>query len=274
MRWRPSYPRQYRVAVTRALSHEEAERVMGTGLSCRGIHLPKDPSPRTLSGVAARFWDSAYRSALSYYGEADAEGADATAKKTAWKTLRSFFVKRGRQWVLRPSLPVPGTGPVSFIGNPGDLDQLGVCLEYTFVDGNAVLQIRRFPDDDPPYLYWSHQFKTCYVFPGAERGECMPPDLKSIGAKIFKIWTQRNPECVRMVDVPEVDVRLDGFFDTVVYRSDKWHDPNPDDRMIGSQEYIHQVGDGVGTWQAAGQVPPAMAFGGGCMELHGRGLIH
>jgi hypothetical protein len=274
MFWRPSYHADYRVAVKRALPVAEADRLMGTKLSCKGIHLPKDPSPKVLSGRAAEFWHAAYENALKYYGGEDGENATDTAKKTAWKSLRMFFVEQRGQWILRPALPPPGKGPTSFIGNPGDLEQLGVCIEYTFVDGDANLQIRRFPKDDPPYLYWSHRHRTCYVFPGAERGQCQPPDLRSESAKIFKRWAQRPARCLRMVDVPEINLQLDGMFDTVVYASDKWHDPNPDERMSGSQEYIHQVGDGVGLWQGKGKVPPAIVFTGGCMELDERGLIH
>lgn len=272
----PSYHRDYSVAVKRAVTPAEADRLMGTGLRCKGIHLPADPSPKVLTGRAAEFWHAAYDNALKYYGGDGGSRAKETARKTAWKSVRMFFRQRIRAggWELAPALPLPGHGPVSYIGNPGDLEQLGVCVEYTFVDGDANLQIRRFPKDDPPYFYWSHRHRTCYVFPGSERGPCMPPDLKSAGAKIFRIWAQRPARCLRTVDVPEVDLQLDGMFDTIVYASDKWHDPNPDELMRDSQEYIHQVGDGVGLWQARGEVPPAIVFTGGCMDLEERGLIH
>jgi cation transport regulator ChaB len=272
---RPHYHPAYQLSVRKALSHAEAERLLGTHLQCKGIHLPDDPSPKVLSGQAAEFWHAAYENASQYYGGEDAESRAAdTARKTAWKSVRMFFLERGGRWVLQPALPRSGHGPVSYIGNPGDFEQLGVCIEYTFVDGDANLQIRRFPKDDPPYLYWSKRTRTCYVFPGSERGPCLPPDLKSESAKNFKIWAQRPAQCLRMVAVPEVNLRLDGMFDTVVYTSDKWHDPNPNERMLGSQEYIHQVGDGVGLWQASGEVPPAIVFTGGCMDLEERGLIH
>lgn len=266
----PHYHRDYRVAVTRALSPDIATRVMGTELRCKGIHLPADPSPKALTGRASQFWQAAYQNAFKYYDD------EKVAKKTAWKSLRLFFRPQGREWVLAPALPPPGKGPTSFIGDPGELEQLGVCIEYCFIDGDANLQIRRFPPDDPPYLYWSHPHRTCFIFPASERGDCQPPQLDAAGADVFYRWAQRKPKCLRMVDVPEVTLELCGLFDTVVYASDKWHDPNPDPSMQGSQEYIHQVGDGVGLWQAGvrGQAPQAIVFTGGCMDLEERGLIH
>lgn len=264
----PSYHPAYRVAVTGALDHEAAERLLGTSLTCKGIHLPKDPSPKTLSGQAAQFWHAAFDNANGYYDDRK------IAEKTAWKALRCFFRKTWRGYQVAPALPLPGRGPTSFIGNPGELTQLGTCLEYTFIDGNANLEIRRFPRNDPPFLYWSTRLRTCFVFPGSEPGPCQAPDLSSQSAVDFQRWAQREAECLRDVDVPEVNLQMQGAFDTVVYGSDKWHDPHPDDKMVGSQEYIHQVGDGVGLWRGPGKVPAALAFTGGCLDMEERGLIH
>jgi hypothetical protein len=270
----PRYHPNYQTAVTQLVTAADAKRLLGTGLKCQGIHLPDDPSPSTLSGRVAEFWHAAYENANRYYNPDNDPDAEKTAKKTAWKSTRLFFRKTVGGWRLAPAIPPPGQGPSSFIGNPGDLTQLGVCIEYTYIDGDANLQIRRFPKQDPPYLYWSSVHRTCYVFPGMKPGKCEAPDPWSTAGREFKRWAQRDPECSRVIDVPEVSLQLMGLFDTVVYGSDKWHDPNPDDRMVGSQEYIHQVGDGVGLWQAQGAVPPAIAFTGGCMDMEERGLIH
>lgn len=264
----PYYHPSYRVAVTRAVGHEEAKRLLGSFLSCKGIHLPKDPPVKSLKGTASEFWHMVLRNANGYYKDKE------TAEKTAWKALRVFFRKDWRGWTLAPALPLPGRGPSVFIDDPGELTQLGTCLEYTYVDGNAELQIRRFPKEGAPFLYWSGTRRSCYVFPGNVPGPCKTPDPNSPAAREFKVWAQRDARCIRDVDVPEVYLQNDGMFDTVVYASDKWHDPNPDDRMVGSQEYIHQVGDGVGAWQARGAEPTAIAFTGGCLDMEERGLIH
>jgi hypothetical protein len=264
----PQYHQNYRAAVTSVVGAQEAKRLMGGGLKCDGIHLPKEPSPSTLTGRVGEFWHLAYENANRYYDD------EKIAAKTAWKTTRLFFKKGITGWKLAPAIPPAGRGPSSFIGNPGDLTQLGVCIEYTYIDGDANLQIRRFQKGDPPFLYWSRTHKTCYVFPGMVPGPCEDPDKWSNAGQEFKRWAQRDPECSRTVNVPEVNLQLLGLFDTVVYGSDKWHDPNPDDKMVGSQEYIHQVGDGVGLWQAPGALPPALAFTGGCLDMEERGLIH
>ena len=262
----PQY--HYRAAVVGAVPPTEATRLMGMDLSCKGIHLPEDPSPKTLSGDARKLWDAAYKNANTYYQDPK------IAKKTAWKTVRLFFVKNGRRWDKAAALPPVGQGPVTFMGNPGDVVDLGVILEYTFIDGNADLQIFRFDNSAPPSLFWSPSTRSCYVFPNAEAAACKKPDPWSSSAVEFKRWAQRDAQCERVFDVPDADVQLVGNMDTLIYRSDKWHDKNPDPAVSGSQEYIHQLGDGVGLWQSPGNPPDAIVMTGGCLDMEERGLIH
>lgn len=261
---RPYYHPAYRAAVTRVVDPKAAARIMGSGLQCRGIHLPPDPSPRTLPADVRRFWDTVVRNAGSYYKDQQ------LAEVTAWKTVRMFFGPNG----ARSSALDQQHRPHSPLGDPGDLAQLGVLVEYTFLDARAQLQIRKFPKNDAPFLFWSQSLRTCYAFPGAELGACQVPDLHSSASTAYKTWTQRQPKCERDVDVPETSIVLDGFCDTIVYASDKWHEPDPSIRMTASGEYIHQVGDGVGLWQAPGKVPLAIAVTGGCFDMEARGLIH
>ena len=262
----------YQARVVGSMDHEQAERVMGSYLTCSGIHLPNDPSPSTLTGDSRRFWDHVRGSANAYYKD------QKIADKTAWKTTRLFFrqARGGYEW--RPSLPKPGRAqPSTYIGDVGDIVYLGALIEYTYIDGNAVLHVCRFPDDDPPSLYWSDQNKCLYVFPGTDtwNGTCQRPDMWSPEAKTFRMWAQRDPRGARKIDIPETNVRLDGQMDTLVYRSDKWHDANHDQKtMKGSQEYIHQFGDGVGVWQGPGKVPSAIVVTGGCLDVEPRGIIH
>lgn len=264
----------YHSAVVQWLPADQAERVMGSYLTCEGIHLPSDPSPRKLPSEVRDFWDKTRENAQSYYRD------DKIAKKTAWKTTRLFYRDDGNgKYLGRDSaLPTPGMGPVTYIGDPGDLVGLGVCIEYTYIWRNANgiphLGICKFPTEDPPSLYWSPQTASLYVFPGTDPGPCMQPDPWSTPAHVFKTWSQRDPQCQRVVDVPEVDLQLIGNLDTIVYRDDKWHDYNPDPAKTGSQEYIHQFGDGVGLWQSPGDPPGAIVMTGGCLELDPRGLIH
>jgi hypothetical protein len=264
----------YKTAVVGALSAIDAGRLMGQNLSCSGIHLPDDPKPSTLSGDARRLWDAAYKNANAYYNETNSPKNEKTANKTAWKTVRLFFVQDGKKWSRRAALPPVRQGPVTYVGNPGDVVDLGAILEYTFIDGDANLQIIRFADGDAPSLFWSERNRTLYVFPTAENESCRKPDPWSSESVMFKRWAQREPQCERVLDVPEVDVQLLGNLDTIIYRSDKWHDRNPDPSVAGSQEYIHQVGDGVGLWQSAGNPPAAIVMTGGCLDVEERGIIH
>lgn len=259
---------KYRAAVVNALDGPAAQRLMGSDLSCAGIHLPDDPRESSLSGDARTLWDAAFQNATAYYKD------EKLAKKTAWKTVRLFFAKDGRKWVRHAALPAKGQGPVTYVGNPGDLVDLGACLEYTFIDGSADLQICRFSDSDPPSLFWSTSQRSLYVFPHADAVKCQTPDPWSNESTMFKRWAQRDAECAREIDVPEVDVQLLGNLDTLIYRSDKWHDRNPDPAVAGSQEYIHQVGDGVGLWQSPGNPPEAIVITGGCLDVEERGIIH
>ena len=269
--WKPRY--HYQAAVRGSYGPREAEEIMGLGLKCQGIHVPDNPSPRTIKPSGARaFWDKAMKSAKDYYGSKD------TAANTAWRALRTFYTKEGGKWVRRQGSRVlldPSRMPSRAVGDPGDLVTLGVILEYTLLDADANLVVRRFPDADPPKLYWQHDTKVLWVFPGTGMEECSNPQSSPEAAKLFKRWAQRNAECRQVIDVPATTVTLDGMADTVVYRSDKWHGRNHDQlRMPGSQEYIHQFGQGVGVWQDHGNPPSAICFQGGCLDMEERGIIH
>lgn len=269
--WKPRY--HFRSAVLGSMGPEQANEVMGMGLTCQGIHVPNNPSPRTIKPAEARqFWDKAKKVAQDYYG------SDDTASHTAWRALRTFYKERDGQWTRRQGDRVlldPSRLPAAPVGEPGDLVTLGVILEYTFLDPEANLIVRRFPDADPPKLYWQHDTKVLWVFPGTGMEECSNPYESPQAAREFKRWAQRNAECRQVIDVPATTVTLQGMADTVVYRSDKWHGRNHDQlRMPGSQEYIHQFGQGVGVWQDQGNPPSALCFQGGCLDMEERGIIH
>lgn len=258
----------YRSAVVEDLAADKAERVMGTYLTCKGIHLPSDPSPKKLAPAVRQFWDHAVAAADQHYHDRK------ISEKTAWKAVRLFFRDPLRSAVRMDALPATNEAPVAFIGDPGDLVRCGVCCEYTYLDAGANLVISRFEEAEAPSLYWSESTKRLLFFPSGDPARnpdvCLVPDQNTLGAKTYKRWTQRKSKCAQEVDVPEVDVILAGNCDTFVYRSDKWHDANLDKQLRGSQEYIHQVGDGVGLWYN----PDAVVIAGGCLDLEERGIIH
>jgi hypothetical protein len=269
--WQPQY--HFRSAVSQVVAPSVAAELMGLGLKCSGIHVPADPPESSIRGKEAReFWQRSKSAAATYYMD------EKTASRTAWRALRAFFRDDGKAMVRRSpddALLRRAKMPKAKVGEPGRLITLGVLLEYTFINPEASLVVRRFPDEDPPQLYWSHDQKVLWVFPGTGTEECRNPTKGEPHVRDFKRWTQREAVCERMIDVPDVEVRLQGLADTVVYRSDKWHGRNEDQLAhSGSQEYIHQFGDGVGVWQDKGNPPSALAFMGGCLDMEERGIIH
>jgi len=273
---KPRY--MYRAAVQFAVEADQAARIMGSNLQCRGIHLPPNPQPHNLGRAARKLYDLAYANALEFYSVPGNEDPAELARHTAWKTVRLFYLDPlSQRPQLTPALPEPGKEPSTFIGEPKAFVKLGYLLEYTVIDGDANLHRYSF-QDDPPALYWSERLKSLFVLPGAQVGDvCRIPPKKGPLVSMFRTWAQRRPKCETDVEVPEVDVRLQGWIDTLVYRSDKWHDPNPRKAMVGSQPYIHQHGDGVGVWASAasGDNPPAaIVVTGGCLDVMSRGIIH
>jgi hypothetical protein len=269
---------RYSVPVRGQLAADQADRIMGGLLTCRGIHLPKDPSPRKLKGLAREVWRKAYDVALRVYS--GNEKVEELASKTAWKTVRLFFLDPTKAATFRPALPKPGFTPRSELGVPGELVQLGYLLEYTYIDGLANLVVVDWKDD-PPRLYWDDEHRTLYIFPGAQVSDCQRPAKKGSGGlrrlyKLFVMWAQRKPKCEFWVDVPDPNTPMElvGQLDTEVYRSDKWHNANPEPSHQGSQEYIHQHGDGVSIWSSTDPQNPAIAIMGGCLDVESRGIIH
>ncbi len=236
-----------------------------------GIHDPPHPSTRVLPDEARALYEGAYEKALTNYGDKE------TARATAWRTVRMRFRKAGRQWdrcsgrdcgwPAAMMLPLPKT----------ELVGLGVLVEYGFVDRAGELQIRNFRGHEP-ILWWDDKRKALYAFPTTSYTSCLTrADVKRETTDTYHRWHQREAECVTEVEVPEIRVQAVGASDTISYRSDKWHDRNPDPRVRGAQEYIHHHWHEVWTFQDrddARKRPEAIFIAGGALALHERGLIH
>ena len=251
---------------------------MGSLLACKGIHVPSDPNAKRLGEEPLKLYRAAYENAKKFYSVPGNQDPDELAQKAAWKTVRLFYQDpMSPQPTLAAALPEPSNAPSTIIGQPDNLVRLGYLLEYTSIDGDATLHRYSF-EDDPPALYWDDNLKSLFVFPGTEgQTQCVTPPKDGPVVRMFKTWAQRAPKCESRIPVPEVDVKLDGWIDTLLYRSDKWHDPNPKNAMQGSQIYIHQHGDGVGVWtspSAKGKPPAAIVITGGCLDVESRGIIH
>lgn len=237
------------------------------------LHEPPNPSPDVLPLQARQFWNAVEEQAWEIYGEHARDHA--IPEKTAWKAVRMHFEPNGRGWVRkRPELEISYILP-----NPGDVAWLGKMLDYAWITSEGELYKRTF-EGDPPDLWWNKDQKTLYSFPNAHVPEvCMPisPDLEDT-AHMFKRWAQRDAHCSKVVQVPMARMYPRGAIDSVSYRSDKWHDRNPDIvRLKGSSEYIHLHGDGVWVWEDTPDLngtPNAVMIRGGRLDVVEQGIIH
>lgn len=236
-----------------------------------GIYDPPLPSPRQLDDDARRVYDAAYADAVKQYRD------DETAQATAWRTVRMQWKKQGKRSWQRCANGSCGWPAGMMLPEPGDLVGLGVLVEYAFIDRKGELQVRRFAGDEPT-LYWDETNKAMYAFPTTSYGACSLYDRPGAEAvDTYERWTQRKPECFSEIEIPAATMLALGPSDTVSYRSDKWHDKNPDPRVRGAQEYIHHHFTDVWTFQDTDDPrrrPDVIFVTGGHLDLHERGLIH
>lgn len=239
-----------------------------------GIHDPPDPSPRVLPQDARDEWEEAFEGALSAYNDPE------TAKATAWRTVEMSWAETSRGRWNRCSNGTCQIWPRDrVLPKPGDLVLLGVLVEYSWVDFDGELQVRAFKKD-PPELFWDETNKFMLSFPNLPYTSCQPIDSRVRQAhrkaiETYQKWHARESHCNDEIRIPAVTIRAMGPSDTVSYRSDKWHDANPDPTVEGSQEYIHKHWKDVWTWQDTDNGRPnAILVHGGALDLHERGLIH
>lgn len=252
-----------------------------------GIFDPAEPSPNVLPPEAREQWGDAYRKAMDRYGDNE------TAESTAWRVTRlSWRPGAKKQWQRCQNgkcfmWPHPGIFPVPDM----DLVSLGVLVEYAWINAHGELEARSFDGDDPT-LWWDDERKAMYSFPQASYPGCtiLTTAEKRKRAKAMEVYERfhaRGASCAedvgaRINDWTKKNLRgkkmlAMGPSDVVVYRSDKWHDENPDPRVLGAQEYIHKHWHDVWTWQdqdIPNARPNAIFIQGGELALHERGLIH
>jgi hypothetical protein len=254
-----------------------------------GIYDPPEPSPNVLPEQARREWGDTYRAAMDRYGDNE------TAEATAWRKIRlSWRPGAKRHWQRCHggqcfTWPYPGILPMPAM----DLVNLGVLVEYAWINKEGELEVRSFAGDEPT-LWWDDDRKAMYSFPQAPYPGCsvLTAAEKKKRAKavaVYERWHARSPECAEDVgawisdwvgkNLRNKKMQAMGPSDVVVYRSDKWHDQNPDPRVEGAQEYIHKhwSKQSPWTWQDLDRTrsrPNAIFIQGGALQLHERGLIH
>lgn len=250
------------------------------------------PMPdRAMPAPIRSIWDHAYDNARRYYRAQNAPDPDELSKHTAWRVLNVLgYERKGlrRKWVrTNPSSPVVGetakgqvvhlNSPPEEIPSPGQTTVLGKLVELAWIDGAGRLQVLRFTEPGLPDLVWNEELKTLMAFPGIGMSACLPPGQYPAASKMLKRWAQRDAQCAREGGIPPYQVAPVGAADTIVYRSDKWHERNPHPDLKGSQEYLHMFGPGVFAEAAhanQGASPPAVLVQGGKLDVEERGIIH
>jgi len=236
------------------------------------IHDPPDPSPRTLPDAVREEWDEAYEEGLDVYGKKD------LARRAAWREITLRWNQTGKQTWKRCSDGVchwPGGGKAPMPKKP--LIDLGVLVEYVFLDRRGRLQVRELDRNHPPLLWWDNGRKMLYAMPNQPYPqECNPiPDSMWESVELYRSWHQRDPQCLLTVGIPDVSVKAIGAADSLSYASDKWNDADPDPAKLEAQEYIHNHWYDVWIWQDTDRtVPNIIIIHGGELDLHPRGLIH
>lgn len=229
---------------------------------------PPNPSPDVLPSSLRNFWDGVEQQAENIYVDDQFE----IAEKSAWRAVRMNFVEQEGQWRNYPvDPPLPLVLP-----DVGDCVVLGKLLEYAYITTEARIVHRKFDDGTPPDLLWNPEQQTLYAFPTTTFPEVcnvIERDMQDT-AHVFKRWSQRDADCQRIVAVPMARLRPVGAGDTIVYRSDKWHDKNWERGLPGSQEYIHIFGDDVWVWEDNVRHPNAVMIRGGRLDVEERGIIH
>lgn len=250
------------------------ERYVRLRLSNESVHEPKNSSPEVLPADARAFWDDIERQSREIYGQhADEHNIP---EKTAWKAVRMHWMDDGGHWVPRheSEYELPFILP-----NVGDVAHLGKLIEYAWITPEGEVVKRTFSGDDPPDLWWNAEQKTLYSFPNIVVPDyCLiiPEDMEDT-AHMFKVWSQRDARCQKNMEITTVRMYPRGVADSGSYRSDKWHDENPEEGLTGSPEYIHLHGAGVWVWEDTQDLtttPTAIMIRGGRLDVEERGIIH
>lgn len=208
-----------------------------------------------LSPQMRSIWDQTFESAMRIYND------EKFSKGTAWRAVR---LMEGRE--PRPN-PRWHTMP-----NPGDTIILGKLLEFAYLVDPPNIQFVKFNPGQEPDLLWSREHKMLVAYPHLSIPGVRLGNVSEKLRQEYARWAQRAPRGSTQVNVPAYKVSPAGAADTVVYRSSKWT-KTPGDPP-GAQEYIHQFGDKVVFERGRGDVPSAIVFHGGKMDVLPAGIVN
>ena len=200
-------------------------------------------------------WDQTFESAMRIYND------EKFAKGTAWRAIRLVEGQEPRpnpQWHTMP--------------NPGDTIILGKLLEFAYLTDPPNVQFVKFNPGQEPDLLWSREHKMLVAYPHLSIPGVRLGNVSEKLRQEYARWAQRGPRGSTQIQVPAYKVTPAGAADTVVYRSSKWT-KTPGD-PAGAQEYIHQFGEKVVFERGHGDVPTAIVFRGGKMDVLPAGVVN
>ena len=200
-------------------------------------------------------WDQAFESAMRIYHDKK------FSKASAWKAVR----------YLDGQEPRPSRS-VHKMPNPGETIILGKLLEFAYYTNPPDIQFVKFRKGMEPDLLWSREHKMLMAFPHLSIPEQRAANVSPAMRQEYVRWSQRAPRGSAQLRVPAYQVQPAGAADTVVYRSSKWTNTPGDPE--GAQEYIRQFSKNVVFEKGPGDLPSAIIFRGGTMDVLPAGIVN
>jgi hypothetical protein len=222
---------------------------------------------KNLSPQRRAVWDQTFESAMRIYNDKK------FATGTAWRAIRLLDGNEPRPNPNGGNLPgVLGPAGWQKMPNPGDTIILGKLLEFAYLTNPPNVQFVKFNPGQEPDLLWSRENKMLVAYPHLSIPGVR---LGSVSEKLrqeYTRWAQRGPRGSMQIEVPAYKITPAGAADTVVYRSSKWTQTPGD--PPGAQEYIHQFGEKVEFERGRGEVPSAIVFRGGKLDVLPAGIVN
>lgn len=221
-------------------------------------------------------WGDMYGTTKEYYESQKAPVPEQLSRVSGWRAVNYYLEEPGiAGWINKNTgrTPIP-TGAQYSLETIGPVGWQGKLLEVSYYGPNGFT-VDRFNNTQSD-MVWNPVTKVLASLPGTKIPNVRQPIQNSsqAAAKIYKTWHQRKATSQTPVKFPEYDLLVVGVVDTVVYRSDKWHEPNPDSYVQGSPEYLHQVDGGVFLSLEPREHPRAVLVRGGNLDVEEGGIVY
>jgi len=233
------------------------------------VRLPNGSDPPTVRSL----WTPTYKLSKQYYADNKAPDPEMEARNCAWRAVDVYMRNPGRAgWI--------DNGPVQWkdsqvIDDPGKVTVIGKLMEVTYLSANMTFDVEKFKEPGLPDLIWDDKHKRILCYPTLPKGT-FHDDVSKVADenKMYKRWHKRDAGAYEVVKAKSIEVLVIGAADAIVYRSDKWDEPNPDPDLAGSPEYLHQHDLGVFTSRNPGSATNLLVVQGAKLDALTAGIIH